>query len=265
MSLSNPLDPFIKSQILAVERQADAPRPRLEDCLRADAVARMSPASRLGLQEGDALTAFDGKPGRESGLEAVPPLEDEVEYSFYLRSTRTLLRVRARGIALGVKWTLTPEAVRQHYNPETGDPGQLFILWKSQHWPTLERLARLTLHGGKEPSGLGKLLGAKFSVPDHPAMVLLGTALLHQGKAAEGMALVREYMQKHMRHWTQEYIAVGLHALGLEALAAGRKEEAHELFVKAYFTHPLPFFAEAAAKLSGKRPVLASPFLSFFR
>lgn len=262
MSFSNPLDPFISSQILSVERQDEAPRPRLEDCLRADAVARISPAARLGLQEGDALATFDGRPGQESALEAIPPLEDEADYSFYLRASRALLRVRAKGIALGVKWTLTPEAVRRHYRPEEGDPGQLHILWKSQHWPTLERLARLTLHGGKEPSGLGKLFGSKFKLPDHPAMVLLGSALLHQGKTAEGMALVREYMEKYASHWTLGFRAVGLHALGTEALAAGRKEEAHELFDKAYYADPLPLYAEAAARLSGRKPVLTSPLLS---
>src|SRR5262249_47328273 len=203
------MDDFIRAQVKELTHTPNVRMPRPAQCLIVSKVAPRSLAAHAGVAVKDFLVSLDGVPGVEAGARTFVSRAPERRWVFYSRARHEQIDLLATGIEPRVDLQLTVDAVKQLYNPKDSSPVELAALWEGREWTALLDCAKRTL--------------AAVPDRDRPALVFQGAALYEQGRKAEGLALVNEYVERFAPHWTMNFTGIGYYYQALGYLEAGQK------------------------------------------
>lgn len=234
---------FSDSHVRSVRHESETSPPDAAKCLEVVRVGRISPASRAGVTVKHLLVSVDGSPAAPQA-EALP-FERRQDYVFYSRDLCQTTRMTTDGIEIGVALKLAPEAVKATYSPAKSDPEMLEILWEAGDWAGLERLAASTVKIRR----------------DYPPLVFLGAAAFEQGRKAEGLDMIQEYLQNYARGWTTNFTAVGYYYTGQALLESNQIKDGLKKLQDAFQFHPFDRVAKAIESISGTRPAEAKNWL----
>jgi hypothetical protein len=234
------MEDFIRAQVKELKRTPNVRMPRPAQCLIVTELAAPSLAAHAGVAVKDFLVSVDGTPAVEVGTRTFVSRASERRWVFYSRARHEQIDLLATGIEPGVELELTVDAVKQLYDPKEGSPVELEALWAAREWRALQDCATRTL-------------AAFPGNHDRPALVFQGAALYEQGRRAEGLALVNEYVDRFAAHWTMNFTGIGYYYQALGLMEAGEKERGTSLLLTAFEYNRCPRLAEAVEKHTGER------------
>jgi hypothetical protein len=234
---------FISAQIKGVKRTPGVRMPKPAGCMIVKRLAAHSPAAELGLAPKDFLVSLDGK--EAAGLVPQTYLyeAEEHRWAFYSRPRHELIELLATGIEPGVEVERTLDAVKARYDPAKSSPKDLEAVWEGRDWAALEALSLATL-------------SARGRDRDTPALAFLGAAQWETGRKAEGLALVREYVERYISSWTLNFAGIALSYLAQDLLSRGERDKGLAVLQKAFESHGCSRLADLVQKHTGERPPL---------
>lgn len=230
---------FTQSLLMNYRRtaaRADPPRAR---CLEVKEVGPGSLAEKILLAPGDLLVSMNG----QSAATLSPKLwrlpMKMREYIFYSPQTRERIELTTTGVDLGCELKRTTEMIQATYKPEVFDPDPLMELWEAGAFPVLLPLATAAVRKAGENS---------------PLYPIYGAALYETGKRSEGVAVMRNYLQKHVKNWTVNYRGIATFYMGLEKAREGDLDTAGQVLALAHADLPVDRVANAVSELGLPRP-----------
>src|SRR5262245_28278134 len=144
------MDAFIRSQIHELKRTPSR-MPRPSQCMIVTEIAPRSVAGEAGGAAKDLLASLDGEPPAALAPHTHPHRGDERRWVFYSRPRHELVEIHATGIEPGVTLQLTPDAIKERFDPRKSGPFELEALWEARDWRALEKTSSETLAAyGKE-------------------------------------------------------------------------------------------------------------------
>lgn len=233
---------FTQSLLMNYRRtaaRADPPRAR---CLEVKEVEPGSLAEKILLAPGDLLVSMNGQSAATLSPKLWRLTAKIREYIFYSPQTRERIELTTTGVDLGCELKRTTEMIQATYKPEVFDPDPLMELWEAGAWPALLPLATAAARKHGE------------ATPIYP---IYGAALYETGKRSEAVAVMRNYLEKHVRNWTVNYRGIATFYMGLEKANEGDLNTAGQVLALAYADLPVDRIANAVAELGFPRPLKA--------
>lgn len=251
------LGSFVQSQVHSLKRRRGA-TPDPAHCLRVRRVSRHGIATHAGVSAGDLLVSVSGRQAAALGADFMKREADKRRFVFHLAKSQEDVLVETTGIDVGAQLQPTGQAIVATFDPAVADPDTLAVLWEAGEWALLERLASAALDRSR--SVVDRVLG-RHPPQNTPIYALRGAALYELGRHAEGSSILLDYDQSFARYWTQNWMGLVQHYLGLQAMRAGDKGEALRLSQQAFELYPCERIAGMVESLGGSRPVRATPWL----
>ena len=230
---------FTQSLLMNYRRaaaRADPPRAR---CLEVKEVGPGSLAEKILLAPGDLLVSMNGQSAGVLSPKLWRSNAKMREYIFYSPQTRERIELTTTGVDLGCELKRTTEMIQATHKPEVFDPDPLMELWEAGAWPVLLPLATAAVRKTGENS---------------PIYPIYGAALYETGKRSEAVAVMRNYLEKHVRNWTVNYRGIATFYMGLEKASEGDINAASQVLALAYADLPVDRVASAVAELGLPRP-----------
>jgi tetratricopeptide (TPR) repeat protein len=251
---------FIQQRLFAVNKEAGPAPGNSADCLTADKIAPISIAAHAGVQAGDLLVEVDGQPASDFDFESLLDPNSQHRYRFYQPAHKQWLQLTSVGAPLGIELSESTQTLVERSTADDFDYSDLVTLWERGEWQALEQSARAAL----KPRLLLRIVAfcTRHSFRETPSLLMLGAALVEQGRQAEGMAMIREYHENYEDRFTTDCQGIARFYLGQNAQANNDPESAARFFEEACDCWSNERFAKALQDLTGQEPSSEEPGLA---
>jgi len=228
------LSVFYETCLQSVKQTPANRPPPLAKVQRVKAVAKYSIAAKLGLQEGDLLVKFNHQNGIKADLLHAVALIHHHRYTYYLKASKTWLKLRTNGVPLGVDLEKPVSAIIAEYDADDSQD-DLVSLWGREEDQALQDLVfRWRKKGILWLEQRFPKFGAAFL--NDVEVLFVGVVLYDAGEHVLGSTYIQRFMQE-MDGYTTNFGAIAVYYTGLEYKRLGEVEIGRSFIEDAYDRH----------------------------